>query len=105
MGKSLTCHGLLLQCRWKLNGKPAFSFQDLQQNKRQELERLSEVYRSNLEKAEVKFIEGRGKLLDKNTVEVNGSQYKVSSIPMHQHAIQHIISIPLAFRHEWVRVQ
>ncbi len=49
----------------------------MQRNKRRELERLSDIYRKNLEKAEVDFIEGRGRLLDKNTVEVNGKQYKV----------------------------
>ena len=63
--------------RWKLHGKPEFDFRTLQQNKRRELERLSDTYRTNLEQAEVQFIEGRGKLIDQNTVEVNGSQYKV----------------------------
>ena len=64
--------------RWKLHGKPEFDIHTLQQNKRRELERLSDTYKDNLEKAEVQFIEGRGKLIDQNTVEVNGSQYKVS---------------------------
>lgn len=68
--------------RWKLNSEPRFSFQVLQRNKRRELERLSDLYRSNLEKAEVNFMEGRGKLIDKNTVEVNGRQYKVSLLSM-----------------------
>ncbi|CAL5227621.1 g10625 [Coccomyxa viridis] len=65
---------------WKLNGRPTFDFQDMQRNKRRELERLSDIYRKNLEKAEVDFIEGRGRLLDKNTVEVNGQQYKAKNI-------------------------
>jgi len=52
----------------------------MQSNKRRELERLSDTYKSNLEKAEVAFLEGRGKLLDKNTVEVNGKQYMVSHL-------------------------
>ena len=67
-------------CRWKLNGRPTFDFQDMQRNKRRELERLSDIYRKNLEKAKVDFVEGRGRLLDKNTVEVNGKQYKVSQL-------------------------
>ena len=71
-------HGEGLLCRWKLNGRPTFDFQAMQRNKRRELERLSDIYRKNLEKAEVDFIEGRGRLLDRNTVEVNGLQYKVS---------------------------
>ena len=74
-------------CRWKLNGKPTFDFQDMQRNKRRELERLSDIYRKNLEKAEVDFIEGRGRLLDKNTVEVNGRQYKVSLLSALQSAV------------------
>ena len=63
--------------RWKLHGKPEFDFRTLQKNKRRELERLSDTYKNNLEQAEVHFIEGRGKLIDQNTVEVDGSQYKV----------------------------
>ena len=67
-------------CRWKLNGRPTFDFQDMQRNKRRELERLSDTYRQNLEKADVDFIEGRGMLVDKNTIEVNGQQYRVSLV-------------------------
>ena len=70
--------GAVAPIRRKLHGKPEFDFHALQQNKRRERERLSDTYKNNLEKAEVQFIEGRGKLIDQNTVEVNGSQYKVS---------------------------
>ena len=59
----------------------------MQSNKRRELERLSDTYKSNLEKAEVAFLEGRGKLLDKNTVEVNGKKYMVSHLSMLQHSL------------------
>ncbi len=56
---------------------PQLSWEALQKNKRRELERLSDLYRDNLEKADVKFIEGRARIVDPNTVEVNGQQHKV----------------------------
>lgn len=85
--------------RWKLSSKPRFDFQDMQSNKRRELERLSDTYKSNLEKAEVAFLEGRGKLLDKNTVEVNGKHYMVSHLSMLQRSfiiffLQSLIGLP-----------
>ena len=46
--------------------------------KNNELERLSELYKSGLDGAGVDFIEGRGKLIDAHTVEVKGKKYTVS---------------------------
>lgn len=60
---------------------PHLSWETLQNNKRRELERLSDLYRDNLEKADVKFIEGRAWIVDPNTVEVNGQKYKVRPSP------------------------
>lgn len=57
---------------------PALSWETLQRNKRKELERLSDLYRKNLEEGGVAFIEGRGRVVDPNTVEVNGKRYRVS---------------------------
>lgn len=60
-----------------MKDRPHLSWEALQNNKRRELERLSDLYRDNLEKADVRFIEGRARIVDPNTVEVNGQQYKV----------------------------
>ena len=48
------------------------------QNKNKELDRLNGVYMKLLNNAGVKYIEGRGKLVDAHTVEVNGKHYTVS---------------------------
>ncbi|CAL8462218.1 g1749 [Coccomyxa elongata] len=65
---------------WEVKETPQLSWEALQNNKRRELERLSDLYRDNLEKADVKFIEGRARIVDPNTVEVNGQQYKAKNI-------------------------
>lgn len=48
------------------------------QNKNKELDRLNGVYMKLLNNAGVKYIEGRGTLVDAHTVEVDGKQYTVS---------------------------
>lgn len=48
------------------------------QNKNKELDRLNGVYMKLLNNAGVNYIEGRGKLVDAHTVEVNGKHYTVS---------------------------
>lgn len=48
------------------------------QNKNKELDRLNGVYMKLLNNAGVKYIEGRGTLVDAHTVEVAGKQYTVS---------------------------
>ncbi len=63
--------------RWEVEGPPQLSWEKLQNNKRRELERLSDLYMDNLKKADVEFIEGRARIVDPNTVEVNGKQYRV----------------------------
>ena len=45
--------------------------------KNSELERLSKLYKGNLDSAGVTFIEGRGKVTGPHSVEVNGKEYKV----------------------------
>ena len=49
------------------------------QNKNKELDRLNGVYMKLLDNAGVKYIEGRGILVDAHTVEVNGKRYTVSA--------------------------
>ncbi len=45
--------------------------------KNEELKRLNGVYMKLLSNAGVEFIEGRGKLIDEHTVEVDGKRYTV----------------------------
>ena len=64
--------------RWDIQGKPKIDFAKVMDLKNSELERLSKLYKSGLDGAGVTFIEGRGKITGKNTVEVNGKSYTVS---------------------------
>jgi pyruvate/2-oxoglutarate dehydrogenase complex dihydrolipoamide dehydrogenase (E3) component len=64
-------------CRWDIPEKPRVNFAKVMGLKNRELERLSKLYRGNLEKAGVTFIEGRGKVTGPHGVEVNGKDYKV----------------------------
>ena len=68
---------LLQFCRWEISGKPRVNFSKVQELKNSEIKRLSELYKGNLEKAGVKFFEGRGKVTGPNSVQVNGKEFKV----------------------------
>lgn len=59
--------------------EPGLTWERLMQNKNKELDRLNGVYMKLLDNAGVKYIEGRGTLVDAHTVEVNGKQYTVSA--------------------------
>ena len=63
--------------RWDV-AEPGLTWERLMQNKNKELDRLNGVYMKLLNNAGVKYIEGRGKLVDAHTVEVNGKHYTVS---------------------------
>ena len=63
--------------RWDV-AEPGLAWERLMQNKNKELDRLNDVYMNLLNKAGVKYIEGRGTLVDAHTVQVNGKQYTVS---------------------------
>ena len=45
--------------------------------KNKELKRLNELYKGNLDKAGVRFFEGRGKVTGPHSVEVNGEEFRV----------------------------
>jgi glutathione reductase (NADPH) len=61
-------------------GNRTFDWSRLIANKNHEIERLNGVYRDLLEGSGVTIIEGRARLLDRHTVEVNGSTYSADKI-------------------------
>lgn len=72
---------------------PGITWQRLMDNKNKELDRLNGVYRKLLDDAGVEYIEGRGRIVDAHTVEVDGKKYTVStSERQQQESIQVIAS-------------
>ncbi|CAD7698256.1 unnamed protein product [Ostreobium quekettii] len=65
---------------WEVDGWPKHNWDMLLQNKRQELDRLNSVYSKLLDGSGVQFMEGRGTVVDPNTVEVNGTRYTTRHI-------------------------
>ena len=61
-------------------GERRIDWRKLIANKNAEIERLNRVYRSMLEKAGVEIINGRARILDSHTVEVNQRRYTASYI-------------------------
>eukprot|EP00884_Botryococcus_braunii_P001431 jgi/Botrbrau1/11289/Bobra.0038s0055.1 len=55
--------------------RPPFEWTRFMENKDKELHRLNGVYKRLLEGAKVRYLEGRGRLLDPHTVEVDGRRY------------------------------
>lgn len=60
---------------WSLNGTPTHDWAKFMGTKRKELKRLNDIHSNMLDKAGVKMIEGRGKLVDAHTICVNGKNY------------------------------
>ncbi len=69
------CSGYGWDCR-----QPAFSWPDLIAAKDQEIDRLNQVYLRLLENAGVQLHMGRGRLLDAQTVEVDGKRFTAERI-------------------------
>ena len=67
--------------RWELDSPPRLNWDRMRTNKNKELERLSQLYMKQIETAGIHYVEGRGKLLDAHTVEVNGQKFTVRSLP------------------------
>lgn len=65
---------------WSFETEPKHDWKTLITNKNAELNRLTGVYKSLLQKSEVDLIEGRGKIVDAHTVEVKGKQYTTQHI-------------------------
>jgi glutathione reductase (NADPH) len=54
---------------------PSFDWATLIANKNREIERLNGVYQGSLERAGVRIIEGRARLLDRHTIKVGGDSF------------------------------
>ena len=64
---------------WQV-GKPAFDWPTLRDHKTDEISRLNGVYEGILDRAGVEIINGRGKIIDAHTVEVNGKKITTERI-------------------------
>ncbi|WP_438952407.1 glutathione-disulfide reductase [Porticoccus sp.] len=61
-------------------GESNFDWPTLRDNKNREIQRLNDIYGNLLEKAGVELVEGWAKILDPNSVEVNGQIYQCKKI-------------------------
>ncbi|MBE9540572.1 MAG: glutathione-disulfide reductase, partial [Proteobacteria bacterium] len=59
---------------------PAFDWATLRDNKKAEISRLNGIYRNLLDGVDVETIDGRGRIIDAHTVEVNGQTYSAEKI-------------------------
>ena len=80
-----------LMHRWDAE-VPGITWQRLMDNKNKELDRLNGVYRKLLDGAGVEYIEGRGRIVDAHTVEVNGKTYTVSTSERQQQESMQVIA-------------
>ncbi|XP_051141669.1 glutathione reductase, chloroplastic isoform X2 [Andrographis paniculata] len=65
---------------WSYDTEPKHDWSTLVANKNVELQRLTGIYKNILQKAGVTLIEGRGKIVDPHTVDVNGKLYSAKNI-------------------------
>ncbi|CAF2111752.1 hypothetical protein Bca4012_095241 [Brassica carinata] len=65
---------------WKYDTEPSHDWSTLIANKNAELQRLTGIYKNILNNANVKLIEGRGKVIDPHTVDVDGKIYTTRNI-------------------------
>ncbi|KAK9804239.1 hypothetical protein WJX72_002925 [[Myrmecia] bisecta] len=65
---------------WAERELPDVQWQRFMENKNKELDRLNGVYKKLLDGAKVTYIEGRGRLLDPHTVEVDGKRFTAKHI-------------------------
>jgi glutathione reductase (NADPH) len=59
---------------------PDFNWATLRDNKKEEISRLNGIYRDMLDGVSVDTIDGRARIVDAHTVEVNGKQYSAEKI-------------------------
>ncbi|OMP09831.1 hypothetical protein COLO4_05102 [Corchorus olitorius] len=65
---------------WKYETEPKHDWSTLIANKNAELQRLTGIYKNILNNAGVELIEGRGKIVDPHTVDVDGKLYTARHI-------------------------
>ncbi|KAG5567496.1 hypothetical protein RHGRI_002893 [Rhododendron griersonianum] len=65
---------------WKYDAEPKHDWSTLMANKNAELQRLIGIYENILKNAGVTLIEGRGKIVDPHTVDVDGKLYSARYI-------------------------
>ncbi|EYU46505.1 hypothetical protein ABFS82_04G036200 [Erythranthe guttata] len=65
---------------WNYEAEPKHDWSTLIANKNAELRRLTGIYNNVLKNAGVTLIEGRGKIVDPHTVDVNGKLYTAKNI-------------------------
>lgn len=65
---------------WKYAAEPEHDWSTLIANKNAEIQRLTGIYKSTLKNAGVELIEGRGKIVDPHTVDVDGKLYSAKNI-------------------------
>ena len=68
-------------CRWD-STRPGITWERFMDNKRKELDRLNGVYMKILDSNNVEYHEGRGKLIDAHTVDVDGKRFTVRDTPV-----------------------
>ncbi len=64
---------------WHLD-KPTFNWETLRDNKKAEITRLNGIYQNLLDGSGAQVIDGRGRIIDAHTVEVNGQRYSCERI-------------------------
>ncbi|KAK6940738.1 Pyridine nucleotide-disulfide oxidoreductase, dimerization domain [Dillenia turbinata] len=65
---------------WKYDAEPTHDWSTLMANKNAELQRLTGIYKNILKNAGVQLIEGRGKIVDPHTVDVDGKLFSARHI-------------------------
>ncbi|KAG5587267.1 hypothetical protein H5410_047701 [Solanum commersonii] len=65
---------------WNFEAEPKHDWSTLIANKNAELQRLTGIYKNILKNADVTLIEGRGKVVDPHTVDVDGKRYSAKNI-------------------------
>ncbi|KAH0639959.1 hypothetical protein KY290_037242 [Solanum tuberosum] len=65
---------------WNYEAEPKHDWSILIANKNAELQRLTGIYKNILKNADVTLIEGRGKVVDPHTVDVDGKLYSAKNI-------------------------
>ncbi|KAF8394335.1 hypothetical protein HHK36_020543 [Tetracentron sinense] len=65
---------------WKYESDPKHDWSTLMANKNAELQRLTGIYKNILNNAGVTLVEGRGKIVDPHTIDVDGKLYSARHI-------------------------